>query len=215
VDPVPSPARIRLTGPPPRLPQVVDRTVEGWWRLAPRVRVILVTAAMLAVAVAALLRVAAAPYGPPVPLLLAARDLSAGERPGAADVVAARWPRGLVPRDAVRGADQLVDATLAVPVMAGLPLVTGQLRGGGIAHGLAPSTAAVAVPAADLPGAGPGSLVDLVVTLGDGTGRRLAADVRVIIIEDGLAWLEVERTAAPDVAAAVARGTLSAVLLPP
>jgi hypothetical protein len=49
--------------------------------------------------------------------------------------------------------------------------------------------------------------------LGDGTGRTIARDVRVIAVDDDTVWLEVSRDRAPDVAAAVLRGTLSGAVL--
>jgi hypothetical protein len=69
------------------------------------------------------------------------------------------------------------------------------------------------VPSGALRGASGGTRLDLVVTLGDGSGRTLARDVRVLAEEGGTTWLEVERALAPDVVAAAARGTLSAAVL--
>jgi Flp pilus assembly protein CpaB len=194
---------------------VVDRTVEGWWRLAPRARLAVGAVVAGSLVLLVLGRVAASPYGPPVGVMLATQDLAAGTRPGAADLTLARWPRDLVPPGALRSTTELDGRRLAVQVTAGSPLVATHLRDVGVTHDLAPWAVAVAVSPDDLPGAEQGVTVDLIATLGDGTGRRLAAGVRVLRVEDGLAWLEVERSAAPDVAASAARGTLVAVLLPP
>ena len=75
---------------------------------------------------------------------------------------------------------------------------------------------AVAVPAArsSLPPLTADDRIDLIVLLGDGSGRTVAGDVRILGIDDDLVWLEVARSVAADIVAAERRGALGAVLLP-
>jgi hypothetical protein len=102
---------------------------------------------------------------------------------------------------------------MTMGVTAGTALTARHVTGDGPLTGLAPGLSAVPVPTGALRGASGGVLLDLVVTLGDGTGRTLARDVRVLAEDGGTTWLEVDRALAPDVAAAAARGTLSAAVL--
>jgi len=202
-----------LRGAPLRLPGAADRIAEGWWRLGPRMRTLLTAAATAALLVVIMLRVALSPYGPPVPVLTATRDLRAGDVLTAADVRTARWPDGLVPPGALRQRPEAVGRRLTMGVAAGTALTDRHVTGDSPLAGLAAGTAAVPVPSGALRGASSGARLDLVVTLGDGSGRTLATDVRVLAEDDGTTWLEVERARAPDVAAAAARGTLSAAVL--
>lgn len=200
-----------LDGPPPTLPAVVDRALDAWWTLPPRVRAAAALAALLLVAAGGVVRVARSPYGPPVAVAVAVRDLPVGVAPAGA-VTVERRPVHLVPVDAVAAPPD--DATLAMGVVAGTVLTARHLRPGGPLAELAPGSAAVAVPADAVPGATPGRRVDVIVTRADGGGAVAAADARVLATEDGRVWLAVPRTAAPDVAAAAARGLLSVALLP-
>jgi len=159
------------------------------------------------------LRVAMSPYGPPSIVLLAAEDRRVGHVLTGSDVVVARWPRDVAPRDALQHRTDVVGRRLTMGVTAGTALTSGHVTGDGPLTGLAAWTAAVPVPSGALRGASGGTRLDLVVTLGDGSGRTLARDVRVLAEEGGTTWLEVERALAPDVVAAAARGTLSAAVL--
>jgi pilus assembly protein CpaB len=202
-------------GPPVRLPGTLDRLAEGWWRLPPRARSAVLALLAVLAAGAVLLRVALSPYGPPVPVLVAARTLEVGATVGTQDVEVARWPRSLTPPGTFHDAAALADgATLVMGVVRGTPLTLLHVDAAGPLAGLPGGAAAVPVPLDLLAGVGPGVRVDLVVTLGDGTGRRLAEDVRVLDGDGRLVWLVVDRALAPDVAAAASRGTLSAVVLP-
>ncbi len=187
--------------------------MEGWWLLSPRIRLLLgaVTAALVLTAI--LLRVALSPYGPPEPVLVAGADLRAGEVVAGPDVTVARWPRELVPPGALSQRSAAVGGRMTMGVTAGTALTARHVTGDGPLTGLAPGLSAVPVPTGALRGASGGVLLDLVVTLGDGTGRTLARDVRVLAEDGGTTWLEVDRALAPDVAAAAARGTLSAAVL--
>jgi Flp pilus assembly protein CpaB len=169
--------------------------------------------AALAVLSVVTLRVALSPYGPPIAVLVAAEDLRVGDVLTTSDVSIARWPRELVPAGALARRSEAVGDRLTMGVTAGTALTARHLTGDGPLIGLAPSSAAVPVPSGALRGATGGVRLDLVVTLGDGSGRILARDVRVLAEESGTTWLEVDRALAPDVAAAAARGTLSAAIL--
>jgi pilus assembly protein CpaB len=202
-----------LHGAPYRLPGAADRVAEGWWLLSPRIRLLLGAAFAAMVLTAILLRVALSPYGPPAPVLVAAADLRVGEVLAGSDVIVARWPRELVPPGALSQRSAVVGGRMTMGVTAGTALTARHVTGEGPLTGLAPGLAAVPVPTSALRGASGGVLLDLVVTLGDGTGRTLARDVRVLAEEGGTTWLEIDRALAPDVAAAAARGTLSAAVL--
>lgn len=201
------------TGPPPSLPVLLDRASERWWGLAPRLRGIVVLVVLLALATTAVGRVARSPWGPPVTVAVATRDLAVGARVSGA-VATARWPASLVPADAVAPAEVARDATLALGVVAGTVLTGRHLRPGGPLADLAPGLAAVPVPLDALPGVTAGRRLDLVVARADGGGLVVAADARVLALDGGLAWLAVPRAAAPDVTAAAGRGLLSGALLP-
>ena len=198
-------------GPPPTLPAVVDRALDRWWALPPRLRAAAALAALLLVAGGGVARVARSPYGPPVTVLVAARDLTVGAPAGAA-VAAERRPATLVPPDAVTGVP--AEATLAMGVVAGTVLTARHLRPGGPLADLPAGSAAVAVPVDAVPGATPVQRVDVIVVRSDGGGAVVAPDARVLATEGDRVWLAVPRAAAPDVAAAAARGLLSVALLP-
>lgn len=201
----------RLDGPPPVLPAPVDGALERWSGLPPRVRAAAALAALVLVAGSGAARVARSPYGPPVAVLVATRDLAVGAIP-ADGIAAVRRPADLVPADAVT--EVPADAGLAMGVVGGTVLTLRHLRPGGPFAGLGDGAAAVAVPAATVPGAGPGRRLDLVVTRADGGGAVVAADARVLALDGDLVWLAVPRGSAPDVTAAAMRGLLSVAVLP-
>jgi len=203
----------RLLGPPARLPGVVDRVAEGWWRLAPRARTALTGLAVLAVLGATLLRIALSPYGAPVTVLVATSDLMVGTIPGASDVTTARWPRALLPPSPPAARGDLGGARLSMGIAAGTVLTRAHLRDDGPLAELTPGAAAVPAPLGSLRGAASGALLDLVGVAGDGSGRTIARGVRVLAVDGDTVWLEVERDRAADVAAAALRGTLSGAVL--
>jgi len=176
-------------------------------------RLLLGVAAALLVLAAVVVRVAASPYGPPVLVLVVAHDRQAGDILAGGDVTQVRWPRDLVPAGALSQRPEAVGHRLTMGVTGGTALTDRHLTGDGPLTGIARGTAAVPVPSGAVRGLAGGTRLDLVVTLGDGSGRALARDVRVLAEEAGTTWLEVDRALAPDVAAAAARGTLSAVVL--
>jgi pilus assembly protein CpaB len=202
-----------LHGAPYRLPGAADRVVEGWWLLSPRLRLLLGAVSASLVLMTILLRVALSPYGPPEQVLVAGVDLRVGEVVAGSDVSVARWPRDLVPPGALSQRSAAVGGRMTMGVTAGTALTARHVTGDGPLRELAAGRAAVPVPSGALRGASGGARLDLVVTLADGTGRTLARDVRVLAEQSGTTWLEVDRALAPDVAAAAARGTLSAAVL--
>ncbi|MGA0830538.1 MAG: SAF domain-containing protein, partial [Nitriliruptoraceae bacterium] len=132
------------------MPAVVDGALERWWALPPRLRAAAALAALLLVAGSGVLRVARSPYGPPVAVVVAERDLAVGD-PAAGAVAAERRPLTLVPRDAV--VELPDEATLAMGVVAGTVLTARHLRPGGPHADQPAGSTAVAVPAAPVPGA--------------------------------------------------------------
>jgi pilus assembly protein CpaB len=167
-----------------------------------------------ALTLAVLLRVALSPYGAPLPVVLAARDLPVGTRVSASDLVAARWPASLVADHLLALPADALGATLSIGVPAGTAVSRRHVEGDGVSGELAGWAAAVPVPQELLPPLVAGGRIDVIVTLGDGSGRAAASDVRVLSVDGGIVWLEVERSRAPDVSAAAGRGTIGAVILP-
>jgi Flp pilus assembly protein CpaB len=200
-------------GPPLRLPAVADRLVEGWWLLTPRARSALTVAAVLAALSAVLLRVILSPYGPPVTVLVANSDLPAGAIARSIDVTTTRWPQALLPTAPPATREDLVGARLTMGVTAGTVLTVRHVRDDGPLADLATGSAAVPIPTGTLRGAQSGVRLDLITVAGDGTGRTIARDVRVLTVEGDTVWLEVARDQAADVSAAVLRGTLSGAVL--
>ena len=202
-----------LLGAPLLLPGVVDRIAEGWWRLTPRSRSALTGLAAVLALGAVLLRIVLSPYGAPVPVLVAAADHDVGAALGSGDVTAARWPRTLLPPDLPATRADLAGARLTMGVTAGTVLTLAHLQHGGPLAGLRTSAAAVPVPTGSLRGAVADMRLDLVTVAGDGSGRAIARDVRVLAVDGDTVWLEVDRDRAADVAAAALRGTLSGAVL--
>jgi Flp pilus assembly protein CpaB len=164
---------------------------------------------------AVVLRVILSPYGPPVVVLVATRDLALGTAVIASDVVEQRWPRSLVPPGPLTDVTALEGLRLTARITAGTVLTAGHLRDDDPLARIGAGRAAVAVPTELLPGITTDTRVDLVGVAGDGSGRTLAPEGRVLAVEADLVWLEVERERAADVAAAALRGTLSGVVLAP
>lgn len=200
-------------GPPLRLPAAVDRIAEGWWRLTPRTRAAVGVVTALALLVAVVLRLALSPYGPPAVVLVTRADLAVGTTVAATDVERTRWPVELLPAASPATRAELGSARLAADVPAGTVLTRAHLRDAGPLATLAGGAAAVPIPTELLRGVTPAARLDVVGVAGDGSGRVLARDTRVLAIEDGTVWLEVGRDEAADVAAAALRGTLSGAVL--
>ena len=131
-----------------------------------------------------------AQVGAPVPVVVAAEDLRQGQRIGEKEAGGAlavqRVPERFAPPDALAAPEDAIGATLAAPVAAGGYVTAGALAapggdspdGGGSA--LAPGQRAVQVAVAggeELAEAGPGALVDVLVTSerAEGRGRTYLA----------------------------------------
>lgn len=126
-------------------------------------------------------RSVAALVGPEVPVLVAARDLAAGERVPARALALRRVPARFVPPDALASAEGVAGARPAVPVAAGAYLTAGLLesssgehrQGGAVGRG----ERAVTVEVSGAAGLSPGVRVDVLVSTesGSGGGRTLMA----------------------------------------
>jgi Flp pilus assembly protein CpaB len=120
-------------------------------------------------------RRAADQLGPSVDVLVAARDMRAGERVRRSSVAIRRVPARFVPPDALASAAGVFDARPSVPVVSGGYLTAGLFAGGGDAsgNGLRRGERAVTVEVASATGDGqltPGSRVDVLVSTESGTG---------------------------------------------
>jgi pilus assembly protein CpaB len=128
-------------------------------------------------------RRAAEQIGPPVDVLVAARDLPVGARVGRGAVAVRAVPARFVPPDALVSAAGVVGARLAVPVSAGSYLSAGLFGGGeegGAEDGVGRGERAVTVEVAGgsaLAGIGLGDRVDVLVSTesGAGAGRTVMA----------------------------------------
>lgn len=154
--------------------------------------------------------------GPLVGVVVAARDVAAGDRLGARDLGVQRVPVRFVPPDAVGAPGRLVGARAAVAVSAGSYVTVGLIEGTGPAEGgpLRPGERALEIGVrggAALAGAGPGSRVDVLVSTQrqEGAGRTFVALEAVEVLElraAGSSSLAAEDSA--DVPSATALATL-------
>jgi len=204
----PSRATPGLDGPPFALARWLDIASERWWRLRPRVRAAVAVAGLLAVVTAATARVVTDPYGAPTTVLVATRDLPAGHELGDSDIRRRTWPAGLVPP----GATLRREGRLALPVVTGSVLTDGHLDALGLARGLDPADAAVAVPRDLLPELDVGDRVDVLGAGADGGGIVVAVGAVVVATDPTTVWLATSREAAPAVVAAVQRGPIGVAL---
>jgi pilus assembly protein CpaB len=124
-------------------------------------------------------RRAAEQLGPPVDVLVAARELRAGERVRRGAVAIRRVPARFVPPDVLSSAAGVVGARPAVPVVSGGYLGAGLFEGGeggrgsdGLRRGERAVTVEVAGGAA-MASLVPGVRVDVLVSTDGGTGRGL------------------------------------------
>lgn len=205
--------RGRLPRGPVALPTVLDAVSDRWWALPPRVRAAVVVTAALGLLALAGRGATASPWGPPVPTLVAGRDLPAGHALTPADVATATWPAGLVPDDALGRDDLGGDARLAAPARAGTPLARGDLVDG-VAGLVADGHVAVAVPVDGLPAVRAGDHVDVVAGSPDGVGQRVASDAPVVAVDGAFLWLGVPHDRVDAVAAAGAAGRITLAVRP-
>ena len=154
--------------------------------------------------------------GPLVRVVVAARDVAAGDRLGARDLALQRVPVRFVPPDAVGAPGRLVGARAAIGVRAGSYVTVGLVEGAGPAEGgpLRPGERALEIAVtggAALASAGPGSRVDVLVSTQrqEGAGRTFIALEAVEVLElraAGSSSLAAEDAA--DVPSATALATL-------
>lgn len=202
--------RALLDGGPPTLPSTLDAVAERWAALRPRVRFAAASAAAVVILLVAGAGAARSPWGPPVDVLVAARDLPAGHVLSAEDLRRIPWPAELAPARTVSPEGR----TLTVGLLAGAPLGDAHLGDGGLASLLAQDEAAFPLPVEDLAELRAGQRVDLVAGDPGGAGLRLATEARVLTTAGDIAWVAVQRDEAPALAGATAWGRVVAVPLP-
>jgi len=166
------------------------RALDGVRRLRTRARRAVwsrrrpLAALLAAGAVAAGLRVVAAPPPETVPVLVASRDLPAGAPVSTDDVTTRAWPVEVVP-DGVATLDDVVGRVLAAPLRSGEAVTDARVGGAGFAA-TAPGLTALPVR---LPDAGvadlltPGDRIDLIATdPADGAVETVAEGVLVLAV---------------------------------
>lgn len=187
------------------LPGWCDAISDRFWGLTPRSRTTLLAVLTVALLSGAALRAAAAPYGEPVPVLVATEDLPVGAALDADTLRTVRWPGDLAPSSARRDAS----GTLAAPLPAGAILTDGHVTDDGLSGLVGAGRSAVPIPAELVPALPTGTAVQVVATGVDGTGAVLAEHAEVVSVEAAIMWLAVPQDAAADVAAAGLRGTVT------
>jgi pilus assembly protein CpaB len=157
--------------------------------------------------------------GPLVPVVVAARDLDAGERLRPDALALKRVPARFVPPDALGSATQLAGARTAVPVGAGGYVTAALLDAGtdGVDAGLANGerTVEIGVSGGGSPAAlAPGSRVDVLVSTeaGPGGGRSFVALAGAELValrpDPGAGYSDADAEAATPSALATLRVTL-------
>jgi hypothetical protein len=204
------PARALAGGAPLVLPSWLDALSDRWWGLTPRTRAVAVAAALVLVAAASTARVAASPYGPPVPVLVAAADLPIGATLDDATLRRTRWPGELAPP----GVRTQASGTLTAPLPEGSVLTERHVTESGLAGAVAVGQVAVPLPAELVPPLEVGTGVRVVASGPDGAGVVLADRAEVVAADGTSLWLAVPDRAAADVAAAGMRGTVALAVIP-
>lgn len=202
--------RHRLDGPPFALPRPLDRAAERWWAARARTRMLAGLSVALVLFLAGVAHAASNPQGPPRTVWVAARDLHPGDQVTAADVERRSWPEDLVPAGILDHPRGLVTA----PLPRGAVVTDRHLGETGIASTLPPDRVAVAVPAGQLPSLTPGMALDLVGPGPEGAAVRVGTRATVVAADGEVVWLAIDPEAVLGVSAAVASGTLVAVVLP-
>lgn len=194
-----------MGGAPLALPRWLDALSDRWWGATPRTRGIVLIGLVVLVGTASAFRVAASPYGPPVPVLIADEDLPAGAVLDEGALRSVRWPEELAPP----GARADADGTLVAPLPAGAVLTDGHVTDRGLGGAIGPGDAAVPLPAELVPPLEVGTVTQVIASGADGTGLVLAQRAEVVATDGASLWLAVPETAAADVAAAGLRGTVA------
>jgi hypothetical protein len=203
--------RHHLTGPPFALPGAIDHLAEAWFRARPRTRLIGgVTLAVLAL-LAGIAHAAATPDGPPTSVWVATHDLLPGESLSDGDTERRSWPADLVPE----GALERPTGTVSAALPRGAVVTELHLSELGVLATVPPERVAVAVPIDQLPSLAAGVRLDLVGPGPEGGGVLLAAGATVLANDGTALWLSIEPGASLAVSAAVASGSIAAVVLPP
>lgn len=204
-----------LDGPAPALPAALDGLAERWAAARPRTRLVVSAAAVLALLAVAGRGATRSPWGPAVAVVVTRADLPAGRTLTPDLLEAARWPKRLVPADALPAPAPALGQRLAVGAPAGTVLTGRHLLRPGVTGDLPAGTVAVPVPLGDSPAVAAGQRVDVLAARADGGGTRLAAGAAVLGVEGEVAWVAVGREEAPAVAGAAAAGAVTLAALPP
>lgn len=178
-------------------------------------RLVVAAAAATVILAAAASSALSSPWGDPVPAVVAVRELRTGEVLRSDDVRLERLPAGVLPSGAVSSTDEVTGRTLARTVPAGAVLTAGDAADGGPAADLPEGLVAFPLPLTDTTVLSPGQRIDLVAGDGGGAGSRLASGALVLAVEDGSAWVAVQRDEAPVLAGAGRWGEVVPVVLPP
>lgn len=128
-------------------------------------------ACLAALSVACALSALAPKHTPTRTVVVAARDLPAGQAIAASDLALRELASEALPPDVAADAGQVVGGRLAVPLRSGSPVALASLVGPGLLTGAPPGTVAVPVRPSDAETVSliaPGQLVDVVLSTGNG-----------------------------------------------
>jgi hypothetical protein len=172
-----------LDGPHVVLPAAVDRACEHWWRLPPRLRVLAILLAVLALLACDQYRVVRAQQrwgGPARRALVAIEHGNVGDRPA---LQARRLPPAMVPPDAPQRIDD--DARLALALPRGAVLTRAHVSPRGPAVGLGPDLRVVPLPVPAGLDIRAGSRVDVwILAEGSDGSRRVARGRSVLSVSE-------------------------------
>ena len=143
---------------------------RGWRELLALYRRPL-AACLAALSVACALSALAPDHVPTRTVVVAARDLPAGQAIAASDLALRVLASEALPSDVASDAGEVVGGRLAVPLRSGSPVALASLVGPGLLTGTPPGTVAVPVRPSDAETVSllsPGQLVDVVLSTGNG-----------------------------------------------
>lgn len=167
--------------------------------------------------------VPAAGVSPPVPVVVAARDLPAGTALAPADLTIARYPPEVAPSGVTGDPELLRGKVLAGSVRAEEPITDARLVGPGVASLLPEGLVAAPVRLADLAVAGlvhTGDRVDVLATAADAAAAERVAESALVVATTGTAeeagagllLLAVDDETAARLAASATSATLTVTL---
>lgn len=192
----------------------MDAALEWWAALTGRARALLRVTGLAVILLAATGGLLDGRWGPPVEVVVAARDVAAGAPVTTADLHVVTWPRDLVPPDALTTPTALPERAVADGVLTrGTPITSSNVHGGGPAAAAPAGTALVPVPADLLPHLPVGTRVDLAVAGFDGNAQVVATAAAVVAHDGTWQWLRIGRDEVGSVAAGVGDGTLVAAVV--